>query len=203
MDSLFRKLIDDEAGFIVSTELVLVGTVLVLGLIVGLTAVRDAVIGEFSDVADSIGSLNQSYVYTGMHGCFDRRCGVHSWTTGSCFVDLEDASEVEEDHHERHYRREHRMERSFVPAPRQTLPSPVVPIQPAPLARPPVIGPEIPPAPAPCLDCADEQPASVPCPCPIAAGPELPCPCVNLCGPIPCACRPDWRAYPVPWPIVW
>ena len=41
---MFRKLWKDEAGFIVSAELVLVATMLVIGMIVGLTVVRNQVV---------------------------------------------------------------------------------------------------------------------------------------------------------------
>ena len=51
----------DDDGFIVSAELVLISTILVLALIVGLTAVRTALTEEPVDVANAFGSLNQSF----------------------------------------------------------------------------------------------------------------------------------------------
>lgn len=45
------KLWNDDRGFVVSSELVLIATVVVIGLLTGLAAVRDAVISELSDVA--------------------------------------------------------------------------------------------------------------------------------------------------------
>ena len=59
-------LMHDEAGFIVSAELILVATILVIGLIVGLSEVQHAVVSELNDVADSIGSLNQGFYYSGL-----------------------------------------------------------------------------------------------------------------------------------------
>jgi len=55
-----------EAGFIVSAELVLIATILVIGLIVGMVAIRDAVTAEMHDVAEAIGMLDQSYTFTGI-----------------------------------------------------------------------------------------------------------------------------------------
>jgi len=55
-----------EAGFIVSAELVLVATILVIGLIVGMVAIRDALTAEMHDVAEAIGSLDQSYAFDGI-----------------------------------------------------------------------------------------------------------------------------------------
>jgi hypothetical protein len=94
MSTLSKKLLEDELGFVLSTELVLIATVGVLGLTAALTCVRDSVVGEMKDVAGAIGSLNQSYSYSGMHGCVSRRCGVTSWTAGSAFGDAQDGEEV-------------------------------------------------------------------------------------------------------------
>jgi hypothetical protein len=66
MTTLLAKLWADEAGFIVSAELILVSTVLVLGMTVGLSEVSFAVNQELEDVASAFGSINQSYRYEGM-----------------------------------------------------------------------------------------------------------------------------------------
>ncbi|MCC9605431.1 hypothetical protein LOC68_22985 [Blastopirellula sp. JC732] len=66
--SLLKRLWNDEAGFIVSTELILIATIVVIGLIVGLAAVRDAVTAELSDVAGAIQEMDQSYVFYSVRG---------------------------------------------------------------------------------------------------------------------------------------
>ncbi len=88
----FHNLINDETGFVVSAELVLVATLLVLGTIVGLSEVQHAVTQELNDVGDAFGNLNQSYCYSGFSArkqlsCF---CGFKSITTGSAFADTQD-----------------------------------------------------------------------------------------------------------------
>ena len=65
---LLKKLWNDEAGFIVSTELILLVTIAVFGLIVGMASVRDAVTSELSDVAGALQDVNQSYFYNGIAG---------------------------------------------------------------------------------------------------------------------------------------
>lgn len=55
-----------QAGFIVSAELVLIATILVIGLVVGMVAIRDAMTGEMADVAEAIGNLDQSYSFDGI-----------------------------------------------------------------------------------------------------------------------------------------
>lgn len=83
MKAISQKLWNDDAGFIVSVELVLIATIAVIGLIAGLTSVRDGVVSELSDVAGSVQDLNQSYTFNGVVG--------HSASTaGSNFNDATD-----------------------------------------------------------------------------------------------------------------
>lgn len=82
-----KSLLNDEAGFVISAELALVSTLCVLGLVVGLSSVRDAVNCELTDLSTAICSLDQSYYYTGFHsrkypGC----CTTKAWTAGSAFI---------------------------------------------------------------------------------------------------------------------
>jgi len=65
---MIKRLWSDEAGFVVSSELILVGTVAVIGLLTGLAAVRDGVVSELSDVAGAVQDLNQSYALNGVTG---------------------------------------------------------------------------------------------------------------------------------------
>lgn len=85
---MVRQLLNDEAGFIISAELVLVATLLVIGLIVGLSEVQHAVVSELNDVADAIGELNQSYSFSGFSK--NDRGSVHAVTYGSDFEDQRD-----------------------------------------------------------------------------------------------------------------
>ncbi len=71
---------NDEAGFVVSSELVLIGTILVLGVVVGLATVRDQVVQELGDLALAISNINQSYSFSGV-------TGHTSSTAGSIFDD--------------------------------------------------------------------------------------------------------------------
>jgi hypothetical protein len=77
----------DQAGFIISAELVLISTVGVIGLVTGLTCLRNAVNDELSDVACAISSLDQSYRYTGFHSYKDKcSCVTKARTAGSTNV---------------------------------------------------------------------------------------------------------------------
>ena len=57
------RLWKDRRGGILSTELLLLTSIVVAGLASGLTSVRDAVSNEFADVARSVQNLNQSFMY--------------------------------------------------------------------------------------------------------------------------------------------
>ena len=77
------KLWNDDAGFVVSAELVLIATILVLGMIVGLASIRDQVVQELGDIALAFGRINQSYSFSGI-------TGHTSNTAGASFVDRTD-----------------------------------------------------------------------------------------------------------------
>lgn len=66
--NMLSKFWNDEAGFVVSSELVLIGTILVLGVVVGLATVRDQVVQELGDLALAISNINQSYSFSGVTG---------------------------------------------------------------------------------------------------------------------------------------
>jgi hypothetical protein len=86
MNSLLLNLLEDEAGFILSAELIVIATVLVLGMTTALVAVRDSVTAELTDVAGSLRNLDQSYYYSGIRGCRKGNT-FSSWTAGSAFND--------------------------------------------------------------------------------------------------------------------
>lgn len=73
----------DEAGVIISSELVLILTILVIGMVAGLSALQTSVVQELGDVAAAFGALSQSYSYGGVTSC----CAT---TDGSFFDDLGD-----------------------------------------------------------------------------------------------------------------
>ncbi|MCA8993440.1 MAG: branched-chain amino acid aminotransferase [Planctomycetaceae bacterium] len=76
----FNALLNDEAGFIVSAELVLVATICVLGLIVGLSEVALNINNELEDVGSAFTCLSQSYKAEG-------NCGHKGWTSGGSYWD--------------------------------------------------------------------------------------------------------------------
>ena len=87
---MLRKFWNDESGFLVSSELVLIATICVIGLIVGLVEVQWAVVGELNDVSDAIGSLNQSFQFAGFTSFKTQSASgntIKAQIHGSSFVD--------------------------------------------------------------------------------------------------------------------
>ena len=90
---MLRNFWKDESGFLVSSELILIFTVMVLGLIVGMVEVQFAVIGELNDVSDALGSLNMSYStsgFTAVKGISSGGQTFKAQTFGSVFHDTTD-----------------------------------------------------------------------------------------------------------------
>lgn len=91
---MLRNLWNDESGAILSAELVLILTILVIGMIVGLSELQDAVVNELNDVGEAIGSLNQSYFYHGQSGRQGQT--VKAATFGAVFIDRTDSCDGNE-----------------------------------------------------------------------------------------------------------
>lgn len=75
MLSVANQLMNDESGFIVSAELVLIGTIAVLSMVVGLSEVAISINNELDDVASAFGAMNQSFKANGMNGCGGQNSG--------------------------------------------------------------------------------------------------------------------------------
>lgn len=54
------------AGFAMTSELIFLSTIVTGGLTIGMVTVRDSVVSEMNDVAEAIGSLDQSYEFDGI-----------------------------------------------------------------------------------------------------------------------------------------
>ncbi|MFM7059481.1 MAG: hypothetical protein ACKO2P_21415 [Planctomycetota bacterium] len=87
MKNMFKGFVRNEDGFLLSSEALLIGTIAVLGLLVGLVSVRDAVVQELGDFSQAIGLLNQSYTYTGVSD-------VSGTTQGGVLADTLDNSDA-------------------------------------------------------------------------------------------------------------
>ena len=88
MRKFLQALWQDQHGFLVSSELVFVATLLVIGMVTGLTTIRDQVLGELGDLADAVSEVNQSFSISGVT--------AHAASTaGVAFIDEADFCEVD------------------------------------------------------------------------------------------------------------
>src|SRR5688500_10047184 len=69
MQKLLRKLWSDDAGALIAAEYLFVATILVIGIIVGLVTLRNAVTAELSELSNAYLALSQGYTIQGLLGC--------------------------------------------------------------------------------------------------------------------------------------
>jgi hypothetical protein len=79
-----RKM-NKKSGFVVTSELLLITTILVIGLVAGWVTVRNSVNAELEDFAEAIGDINQSFTFQGIVN--DNGSAT---TAGSAFDDVPD-----------------------------------------------------------------------------------------------------------------
>ena len=84
-----KKFIRNEDGFLISTELVLIATIAVLGLLAGIVEVRDQVVQELGDFSQAVAQLDQTYVYNGVYTEFSVD-NESDYTRGGDYQDSED-----------------------------------------------------------------------------------------------------------------
>ncbi len=77
-----RRFLADEDGALISTEMVLWSTVLVIGLVVGFAAVRFAVVEFYLEQAEAL-ATRETYTF----GTDPRALGTDVLTTGTFFVE--------------------------------------------------------------------------------------------------------------------
>ncbi len=89
-----KTLWNDESGVILSAEIVLVGTILVLGMIVGLVELQCSIVGELSDLSSAFGNLSQSYNTSGFKS-LGASNHIKSRTYGSAYADSPDTCDCD------------------------------------------------------------------------------------------------------------
>jgi Flp pilus assembly pilin Flp len=63
------KLWRDDVGAVIASEYLFISTLLVVGIIVGLSSIRDAVTSEMAELGNSYMALSQGYWVSGQIGC--------------------------------------------------------------------------------------------------------------------------------------
>ena len=84
MTKLMLRLWNDDQGAIIAAEYLFIATILVIGIIVGLASVRDAINTEFAELANAYLALSQGYIISGQSGCCaatDGSQAIDGWRT--------------------------------------------------------------------------------------------------------------------------
>src|SRR6516165_4539616 len=68
MAHLMRKLWRDDCGALISAEFLFVATILVIGVIIGLTNVRSALNAELTELGNAFLALSQGFAISGQSG---------------------------------------------------------------------------------------------------------------------------------------
>ncbi len=82
-----RKLFNDEVGFVVSAELVLVLTIAVLGMVAGLASVQHSINAELVDLFHAFGVVDQTYSVNGLRKDTAGATKPHAQVAGFGFND--------------------------------------------------------------------------------------------------------------------
>ncbi len=93
---MLKKFYNDEAGFVISLELVIIMTLVICTAAVGWSAVRVALVQELNDLAQAIGVINQSYLVPGIRKDLSGNCGgCAAYCNGFKFQDQVDSGDLE------------------------------------------------------------------------------------------------------------
>jgi Flp pilus assembly pilin Flp len=85
MRRIMLKLWKDDCGALIAVEWLFIGTILVIGLVAGLTTLRNHVVNELEEFGNAVSGLNQCYKIEGLAGCGG----------GSCSSSVEDTAHNE------------------------------------------------------------------------------------------------------------
>jgi len=66
MSRLLRKLWSDDCGALLASEFLFLFSMLVVGTVTGMTAMRQALVSEMVESGNALLALNQSYSFSGV-----------------------------------------------------------------------------------------------------------------------------------------
>ena len=100
MKHIVTRFWNDDEGALITVEWLFFVTIMIIGLVVGLKTVQSAVNNEMEEVASAIGSLSQSFSFSGSQSCphVDPITGRRTFcasTNGSSFSDQTNAFQVD------------------------------------------------------------------------------------------------------------
>ena len=88
MRQMLKMWNDDCGSTLVTSEILFIFAILVLGLISGLVALRQAVLSELIETAQALMALNQSYSFSGQSNCESSTAGSSASDTTNTISDV-------------------------------------------------------------------------------------------------------------------
>lgn len=95
MKALLNNLLNDEAGFLVSAELVMIATLGILAMAVGLSEVAFNINTELQDVGRAFGSMNQSFNIKGQSNAWGGNGGSSFNNSPNLGSDIQAGSHID------------------------------------------------------------------------------------------------------------
>jgi hypothetical protein len=92
MATCFHRFLRDESGLVITAELIMIITIAVISLTAGWGAVAAMLAEELEDVANSVGSLNQSYNYRGISAPGHASCSGGGFNDSANLVNVSTSS---------------------------------------------------------------------------------------------------------------
>lgn len=87
MKKIMLRLWQDDVGALIATEYLFIATILVIGIIVGLVGLRNAIVTEFTELGNAILAINNGFTWSGSSGAGGNVPGSMAIDTPSLLVD--------------------------------------------------------------------------------------------------------------------
>ncbi len=92
MATCFQQFLRDESGLVITAELIMIITIAVISLTAGWGAVASMLAEELEDVANSVGSLDQSYNYRGISAPGHASCSGSGFNDSANLINVSTSS---------------------------------------------------------------------------------------------------------------
>lgn len=91
---MWYRFLDDTSGGVATSETILIGTILILGMVVALVELQCSMITEISDISNAAGNVSQSYRQSGFHSSKPMN-SAKARTFGASYEDQQDTCDCD------------------------------------------------------------------------------------------------------------
>ena len=91
---MWYRFLNDTSGAVATSETILIGTILILGMVVALVELQCSMIAEINDISDATGNISQSYQQSGFHSSKPVN-SAKSRTFGASYEDHQDTCDCD------------------------------------------------------------------------------------------------------------